>query len=67
MDYDFSILELEEPIPLSGTSKARAACLPETTDTSFDSTDSFVVSGWGLSALVWGQPKYDITLESTSF
>ena len=66
MDYDFSILELEEPIPLSGTSKARAACLPEATDTSFDSTDSFVVSGWGALSSGGGSPS-KIKLESTSF
>ena len=56
MDYDFSILELEEPIPLSETSKARAACLPEATDTSFD-TDSFVVSGWGALSSGGGSPS----------
>ena len=49
MDYDYSILELTEPISLSGNSKARAACLPAATDTIFDQIyeKNFTVSGWG--------------------
>ena len=49
MDYDYSILELTEPISLSGNSKARAACLPAATDTIFGEIyeKNFTVSGWG--------------------
>jgi hypothetical protein len=47
IDYDFSILELAYPIDLTGSSKARAVCLPEDSDTDFNSDTKFVVSGWG--------------------
>ena len=35
LQFDFALLELEEPISLSGTSMARAACLPGPDDTDF--------------------------------
>ena len=47
-DYDYAIIELVEPIKLTGDSKARAACLPDQkTDINFPSGTEFVVSGWG--------------------
>ena len=46
-DYDYSIFELTNPIELTGSSKARAACLPDPGDTSFEAGTNFVVSGWG--------------------
>jgi len=47
-DYDYAIIELIEPIKLTGDSKARAACLPDQkTDINFPSGTEFVVSGWG--------------------
>jgi len=46
-DYDFSILELVDTIDLTGSSKARAACLPNAEDIAFPSGTNFVVSGWG--------------------
>ena len=45
--FDYSILELDTPIDLSASSKARAACLPDKEDTQFDYDTKFVVSGWG--------------------
>jgi len=46
-DYDYAIVELVEPLSLTGSSKARAACLPTSSDVQFASGTSFVVSGWG--------------------
>jgi len=46
-DYDYSIFELWDPIVLTGSSKARAACLPDSGDTNFAAGTNFVVSGWG--------------------
>jgi len=47
-NYDFSILELVEPIDLSSASNAKAACLPTLPgDDTFTSGTKFVVSGWG--------------------
>lgn len=49
--YDFSILELENPIDLSSKSNARPACLPSPSDTRFFKLGTkFVVSGWGRLA-----------------
>ena len=45
--YDFSILELEDPIDLSSNSYARPACLPSSYDTDFNENTRFNVSGWG--------------------
>merc|ERR1712038_209653 len=45
--YDFAILTLKDPIDLSGKSNARAACLPDPTDTDFSDHPFFEVSGWG--------------------
>ena len=45
--YDFAILTLKDPIDLSGKSNARAACLPDPTDTDFSDHPFFDVSGWG--------------------
>merc|ERR1719268_333805 len=45
-DYDYAIIELIEPIKLTGDSKARAACLPDQkTDINFPQGTEFVVSG----------------------
>jgi len=45
--YDFAILELKKPIDLSSKSKARAACLPDKSDTKFRRGTEFLTSGWG--------------------
>jgi len=49
VNNDFMLVELVEPIDLTGTSKARAACLPTESDIeSYTAAGSnFVVSGWG--------------------
>ena len=46
---DFMLVELVEPLSLTGTSKARAACLPTFSDIqSYTAAGTkFVVSGWG--------------------
>ena len=46
--YDFSLIELEDPIWLDVDSRARAACLPSPEDNGFDEETRFVVSGWGI-------------------
>merc|ERR1719312_1054405 len=48
--FDFAILELNEPIDLSN--KAKAACLPEESDAAriFKNGTKFEASGWGLQA-----------------
>jgi len=53
--YDFSILELENPINLSSNSAARPACLPSSRDTDFNIYTRFVVSGWGRRSGKWGK------------
>jgi len=52
--YDFSILELANPIDLSSNSAARPACLPSSHDTGFNRNTRFVVSGWGRMSGKWG-------------
>ena len=54
--YDVSILELNDPIDLSASSKAGAACLPDKNDASKfkKGKTNFVVSGWGM---IWGGNK----------
>ena len=48
LQFDFALLELEEPIALGGPSSwARAVCLPGPEDTDFSTSTRFVVSGWG--------------------
>jgi len=48
IDWNFAILELDKPIDLSKSSKARAACLPEASDARiFKRGTTFVASGWG--------------------
>ena len=47
-DFDFAIIELAEPLDLTGESRARAACLPSPTDTQFAAGTTFTASGWGL-------------------
>lgn len=49
LSYDFAILELNKPIDLGASSKARAACLPDASDSSriFKQGTEFVASGWG--------------------
>merc|ERR1711962_1870796 len=49
VNNDFMLVELAEPIDLTGTSKARAACLPCASDiASYTAAGTnFVVSGWG--------------------
>lgn len=52
--YDYSILELDNPIDLSSNSAARPACLPSSDDTGFNRDTRFVVSGWGRRSGQWG-------------
>jgi len=51
VDYDFSILELSNPIDLAEGSNAKAACMPNKltnpADETFTAGTKFVVSGWG--------------------
>ena len=47
IDYDYTILELAVAIDLTGSSKARPACLPDAGDIAFVTGTNFVVSGWG--------------------
>ena len=47
LDYDYTILELAVAIDLTGSSKARPACLPDAGDIAFAAGTNFVVSGWG--------------------
>merc|ERR1711973_86896 len=49
VNNDFMLVELAEPINLTGTSKARAACLPTVSDIASYTAPgtNFVVSGWG--------------------
>ena len=49
LNNDFMLVELVEPIDLTGTSKARAACLPTQSDIALYTAagTNFVVSGWG--------------------
>ena len=49
VNNDFMLVELVEPLALTGDSKARAACLPTVSDIqSYTASGSnFVVSGWG--------------------
>ena len=47
IDWDYALLELSDPIKLTGNSKARAACLPDPNDKDFAAGTNFVVSGWG--------------------
>ena len=49
INNDFMLVELVEPINLTGTSKARAACLPTESDIASYTAPgtNFVVSGWG--------------------
>jgi len=50
-NYDYAILELRKPIPLSGESNARAACLPDKSDGSILAEGTkFVASGWGRTS-----------------
>merc|ERR1711963_268086 len=44
---DFMLVELNEPLSLTGDSKARAACLPTVADKETYKGATFVVSGWG--------------------
>jgi len=44
---DFMLVELNEPLSLTGDSKARAACLPTAADKTSYQGATFVVSGWG--------------------
>ena len=55
LDYDYAILELSNDIPLTATSKARAACLP-TADTDVSGAN-FTVSGWGTLSYGGGSPS----------
>jgi len=57
-DWDYALIELSEPIQLTGDSKARAACLPDPNDKDFAEGTKFVVSGWGdLESNGWGPRK----------
>ena len=49
-DYDYTILELAVAIDLTGSSKARPACLPDAGDIAFAAGTNFTVSGWGMRA-----------------
>ena len=58
-DNDYAILTLKSSIDLTSTgSVARAACLPDSSDTSFvDESTPFVVSGWGTLSSGGSQPN----------
>ena len=48
LNFDFALLELSKPLDLSRGSKARAACLPDMSDSRiFKDGTTFVASGWG--------------------
>ena len=50
-DYDYAILELENPIDLEGDSRSRAACLPNKDDgKNFDENTVLRTSGWGFGS-----------------
>ena len=57
LDYDFAIIELEDPIDLSSESNARAACLPNPEDTNFNKDTKFTVSGWGYFDTTYNHPE----------
>ena len=68
-DYDYAIIEVIEPIKLTGHSKARAACLPDQTkDINFPHGTEFVVSGWGrLKYKGWTPAKlHHVTVHAIS-
>ena len=69
-DYDYAIIELIEPIKLTGDSKARAACLPDpTTDIDYPDGTKFVVGGWGPLAGNYGDPYrklHNVTVHAIS-
>ena len=50
-DYDYAILELENPIDIEGDSRSRAACLPDKNDgKNFDENTVLRTSGWGFGS-----------------
>jgi len=61
--YDYAIVELWSKIPLTGSSLARAVCLPESDDPILEPGTQVVVSGWGyknatVTPVEW--PIYDL-------
>jgi len=71
-EYDFSILELEDPIRLYESSPSRAACLPDPKDYGFNRDTRFVASGWGESTaehniMSWMSKPYNLKHASVQY
>jgi len=62
---DYAIVELQgKGIPLKGSSKARAICLPDADDIdSFKQGTKFIASGWGTTDANLEDPTYPKTLQ----